>query len=107
MADAPRGRLTEVAALFLRLSVTAFGGPAAHLALMEREVVTRRAWLTQQQFLDYVAAANLIPGPNSTETAIHIGRHRAGLPGLLVAGACFIVPSTMITLAFAWAYVRF
>ena len=99
--------LGELAWLFLRLGATAFGGPAAHIALMEHEVVRRRGWLTQAQFLDLLGATNLIPGPNSTEMAIHVGWHRAGWAGLLVAGACFIAPAALIVLAFAWAYVRF
>src|SRR5919206_409521 len=81
--------------------------PAAHIAMMEDEVVRRRGWLTREAFLDLLGAANLIPGPNSTELAIHIGRSRAGRPGLLVAGICFILPATLIVGALAWAYVRF
>ncbi|WIG97923.1 chromate efflux transporter [Myxococcus sp. SDU36] len=99
--------LGEVALLFLRLGCTAFGGPAAHIAMMEDEVVRRRRWLTREEFLDLLGAANLIPGPNSTELAIHLGHRRGGWPGLLVAGACFILPAMLITLAAAWAYVRF
>jgi chromate transporter len=102
-----RTEVKELAALFLRLGVTSFGGPAAHIAMMEDEVVRRRAWMTREEFLDLYGATNLIPGPNSTEMAIHIGHRRAGWPGLLVAGICFIVPAAMITLGFAWAYVRF
>jgi chromate transporter len=102
-----RTRLYELARLFLRLGTTAFGGPAAHIALMEDEVVRRRSWLTREQFLDYVGAVNLIPGPNSTELAIHIGHARAGWPGLVVAGACFIVPATLLVGLAAWAYVAF
>lgn len=102
-----RGRLGELAVLFLRLGVTAFGGPAAHVAMMEDEVVRRRKWLTAEEFLDLVGATNLIPGPNSTELAIHIGHRRAGWAGLVVAGTCFIVPAAVITLALAWVYVRF
>ena len=98
-------RLWELARLFLRLGTTAFGGPAVHVALMEDEVVRRRGWLTREQFLDYVGATNLIPGPNSTELAIHIGHLRAGWPGLLVAGACFIAPATLIVTFLAWVYV--
>src|SRR5207245_8045518 len=89
------------------LGATSFGGPAAHIAMMEDEVVRRRGWLTRADFLDLLGATNLIPGPNSTELAIHIGHRRAGWPGLLVAGACFIVPAMLIVLALAWAYVRF
>lgn len=99
--------LGELARLFLKLGTIAFGGPAAHIAMMEDEVVRRRRWLTREQFLDYVGATNLIPGPNSTELAIHIGHARAGWAGLLVAGASFILPATCIVLAIAWAYVRF
>jgi chromate transporter len=99
--------LRELAALFLRLGFTAFGGPAAHVALMEDEVVRRRQWVSREEFLDLLGATNLIPGPNSTELAIHIGRIRAGMPGLIVAGTCFIVPAMSIVLACAWAYVNF
>jgi chromate transporter len=99
--------LRDLARLFLRLGTTAFGGPAAHIALMEHEVVRRRGWLTREQFLDYLGATTLIPGPNSTELAIHIGHARAGWPGLLVAGLSFIVPATVIVGAAAWAYVRY
>jgi chromate transporter len=99
--------LKELALLFLRLGTTAFGGPAAHIALMEEEVVRRRGWLTREQFLDLLGATNLIPGPNSTEMAIHVGHRQAGRLGLLVAGTCFILPAALITLAFAWIYVRF
>jgi len=99
--------LREIALLFLKLGTIAFGGPAAHIAMMEDEVVRRRGWLTHEEFLDYLGATNLIPGPNSTELAIHIGHDRAGWPGLLVAGACFILPAALIVSAIAWAYVRF
>jgi chromate transporter len=103
-----RGRaLGELARLFLRLGTTAFGGPAAHVAMMEDEVVRRRGWLTRQEFLDLLGAANLIPGPTSTELAIHIGLRRAGLPGLLVAGGCFILPAMGLVMAIGWLYVRF
>ena len=106
--DVPsRSRVTEVAALFLKLGLTAFGGPAAHLALMHDEVVKRRKWLTEQEFLDIVGATNLIPGPNSTEMAIHLGLRRAGWPGFLVGGLGFVTPAVLIVLALAWAYVRF
>ncbi|HEX2994352.1 MAG TPA: chromate efflux transporter, partial [Anaerolineales bacterium] len=100
-------RLAEVSALFLKLGFTAFGGPAAHVALMHDEVVARRKWLTDEQFLDLLGATNLIPGPNSTEMAIHIGYLRAGWAGLLLGGFCFIAPATLIVLALAWLYVRF
>src|SRR5919197_1602350 len=97
----------HLALLFLRLGTIAFGGPAAHIALMEDEVVRRRGWLGREEFLDLLGATNLIPGPNSTEMAIHVGRRRAGWAGLLVAGACFILPASLMTLAIAWAYVRY
>ena len=99
--------LSDVARVFFRLGVTAFGGPAVHLAMMEEEIVRRRGWITHEELLDLMGAANLIPGPNSTEVAIHIGRKVAGTRGLLVAGLCFIVPAALITFALAWAYVRF
>ncbi|HZY66176.1 MAG TPA: chromate efflux transporter [Rubrobacteraceae bacterium] len=97
----------ELARLFLKLGFVAFGGPAAHVAMMREEVVTRRRWMDDQEFLDLVGATNLIPGPNSTELAIHLGRVRAGWRGLLVAGACFIVPATLIVLFFAALYSRY
>jgi chromate transporter len=100
-------RLAEVIRLFLRLGMTAFGGPAVHLSLMEEEVVRRRGWLTHGELMDLVSATNLIPGPNSTELAIHIGYRRAGLAGLVAAGVCFIFPAAIITSVLAWAYVRF
>ncbi|MGH7843513.1 MAG: chromate efflux transporter [Candidatus Binataceae bacterium] len=107
-ARAQRGlELRELALLFMRLGTTAFGGPAAHIAMMEDEVVRRRGWLSHESFLDMISACNLIPGPNSTEMAIHIGHRRAGFAGLAVAGACFIVPAALITAALAWAYVEF
>jgi chromate transporter len=99
--------MRELAGLFLKLGVVSFGGPAAHIALMETEVVRDRRWLTQEQFLDLLGAANLIPGPTSTEMAINVGYVRAGWAGLCVAGASFILPAALITGAFAWAYVRF
>jgi chromate transporter len=100
------GSLRELAILFLRLGATAFGGPAAHIALMEDEVVRRRGWLTRDELLDLLGATNLIPGPNSTELALHIGHRRAGWAGLLVAGACFILPAAAIVVAIAVAYVH-
>lgn len=93
--------------LFLRLGLTAFGGPAAHIAMMQREVVDKRKWMDHTQFLDLIGATNLIPGPNSTEMAIHIGQERAGWKGLLVAGACFIGPAVVITGVIAWLYQRY
>lgn len=102
-----RTRVWELARLFLRLGATAFGGPAAHVAMMRDEVVVRRRWVTEQEFLDLLGATNLIPGPNSTEMAIHIGLIRARWRGLLVAGVSFILPAMLIVLALAWAYVRY
>lgn len=99
--------LRELAGLFLRLGATAFGGPAAHIAMMRAEVVERRKWLSDRAFLDLLAATSLIPGPNSTELAIHLGYLRAGLPGLLVAGACFILPAALIVGGIAWGYARY
>jgi chromate transporter len=96
----------EVAGLFLKLGATAFGGPAAHIAMMRREVVERRGWMTDGDFLDLLGATNLIPGPNSTEMAIHIGYLRAGWKGLIAAGFCFIVPAALIVTGLAWLYVR-
>lgn len=98
-------RLAEVAGLMLRLGATAFGGPAAHIALLHDETVRRRGWLTDAQFLDLLGATNLIPGPNSTEMAIHLGHQRAGVRGLIVAGVCFILPAALIVGLLAWAYV--
>jgi chromate transporter len=102
-----RASLSELALLFLKLGVTAFGGPAAHIAMMEDEVVRRRRWMTREEFLDLLGATNLIPGPNSTEMAIHVGHQQQGWPGLLIAGSCFILPAVFIVIGFAWAYVRF
>jgi chromate transporter len=106
-AAPPSTPLRDIAAVFLKLGATAFGGPAAHIAMMDEEVVTRRRWLAREQFLDYLGAVNLIPGPNSTELAIHIGHAKAGWSGLLVAGLAFIVPAFLIVYAIAWAYVRY
>ncbi len=100
-------RVGEVGRLFLKLGTIAFGGPAAHIAMMDDEVVRKRAWLTRERFLDLLGATNLIPGPNSTEMAIHLGLLRAGWRGLIVAGACFILPAMTITGIMAWAYVRY
>jgi chromate transporter len=102
-----RQELGEVTRLFLRLGFTAFGGPAVHIAMMHDEVVNRRQWMTDQHFLDLVGATNLVPGPNSTEMAIHIGYERAGWRGLLAAGLCFIMPAVLIVLALAWVYVEY
>ena len=97
----------EIWRLFLRLGLTAFGGPAAHIGLMEREAVERRGWMSRTQFLDLVGACNLLPGPSSTQVAMALGYSRAGWLGLLVAGVCFILPASLMTLALAWAYVRY
>jgi chromate transporter len=97
----------ELARLFLKLGSIGFGGPAAHIAMMEDEVVRKRGWLTREGFLDLVGATNLIPGPNSTEMTIHIGLTRAGWRGLIVAGSCFVLPAMVIVLGLAWVYVRF
>ncbi len=100
-------RLTEVAVLFLRLGFTAFGGPAAHIAMLRDEVVRRRQWISDERFIDLLGIANIIPGPTSTELAIYMGYLRAGLPGLVLAGVCFIVPAMVMVLALAWAYVAY
>jgi chromate transporter len=102
-----RGRVVELARLFLKLGTIAFGGPAVHIAMMHDEVVTRRRWMTNQQFLDLIGATNLIPGPNSTEMAIHVGFARARWRGLVVAGVCFILPAAAIVLVLAMVYVRY
>lgn len=106
-AASNRNRLREVAILFLKLGLIAFGGPAAHIALMRQEVVERRRWLNEQQFLDLLGASNLIPGPTSTELAIYLGYTRAGAAGLLLAGVLFILPAMLLVLAFAWAYTEY
>jgi len=97
--------LRELAVLFLKLGTIGFGGPAAHIAMMEDEVVKRRQWLSRDEFLDLLGVTNLIPGPNSTEMAIHIGLRRAGWKGLVIAGVCFILPAVLVTLLFAHLYV--
>ncbi len=96
--------LKELAGLFTRLGLTAFGGPAAHIAMMQKEVVEKRNWMDHQHFMDLIGATNLIPGPNSTEMAIHIGHERAGWKGLLIAGCCFIMPAVLITGVIAALY---
>lgn len=101
------GRLAEVAREFLRLGFVAYGGPAAHIAMMEERFVRRRAWLARERFLDLVGAVSLLPGPSSTELAIYLGEIRAGLAGLVVAGACFILPAALFTGVLAWAYVKY
>ncbi len=102
-----RSRLIEVAALFLRLGFTAFGGPAAHIAIMRDEVVKKRKWITEQEFLDLFGAANMIPGPTSTEMAIYLGYRRVGWMGLVLAGVCFILPAMLIVMILSWAYIRY
>ncbi|HTA88458.1 MAG TPA: chromate efflux transporter [Polyangiaceae bacterium] len=105
--DLRRTSLRELALLFLRLGATAFGGPAVHIAMMQDEVVLRRGWLSEERFLDLLGATNLIPGPNSTEMAIHIGWERRRWAGLAVAGVAFILPALLMTSVLGWAYVRF
>lgn len=100
-------RLSDLAKLFFKLGAIGFGGPAAHIAMMEDEVVSQRQWLTRSHFLDLIGATNLIPGPNSTEMAIHVGYIYGGLPGLFIAGVCFILPAVLLTACFAWIYVEF
>src|ERR1700740_618106 len=97
-----RQALRALAGLYLKLGTIAFGGPAAHIAMMEDEVVRRRGWLTREQFLDLVGVANLLPGPSSTEVAIYVGYRRAGAPGLAVAGTCFILPAMLMAAGLAW-----
>jgi chromate transporter len=97
----------ELILLFLRLGFTAFGGPAAHIAMMREEVVRRRQWMSDERFVDLIGITNLIPGPSSTELAIYLGYLRAGWPGLLVAGICFIGPAMLIVLAISWVYVTY
>ncbi len=99
--------LKDIARLFLKLGVIGFGGPAAHIAMMQDEVVSKRKWLTEQHFLDLIGATNLIPGPNSTELAIHIGHEKGGWKGLIIAGLCFILPAVFITGIFAWLYKQY
>src|SRR6266571_4521120 len=99
--------LREVVVVFLRLGLVAFGGPAAHIAMMREELVRRRRWVSDERFLDLLGITNLIPGPNSTEMAIHLGYARAGGPGLVAGGVCFVVPAMVIVWALAWAYVRY
>ena len=102
-----RSRLIEVATVFLRLGLTSFGGPAAHMAVMHYEMVKRRKWVTEDEFLDLLGAANLIPGPTSTELAIYLGYRRVGWIGLILAGVCFILPSMLIVMGLAWGYLRY
>jgi chromate transporter len=101
------GMLRDLAVPFLRLGLTAFGGPAAHIAMMDEEFVRRRQWVKRDEFLDMLGASNLVPGPSSTEMAIHIGHQLAGWRGLVIAGVCFILPAMLIVMACAWAYAKF
>jgi len=107
MSETQSSSLVELARIFVRLGFTAFGGPAAHIAMFHDEFVTRRKWLTDQHFLDLLGATNLIPGPNSTEMAMHIGHLRAGLRGLVVAGLSFIIPAALVVLLLGWVYVSY
>jgi len=102
-----QGSLKEIGLLFFKLGCIAFGGPAAHISMMDDEVVTRRKWLSREHFLDLVGATNLIPGPNSTEMTMHIGFERGGWRGLFLAGSSFIIPAATITLILAWLYVNY
>ncbi len=102
-----QARLGEIFRVFLRLGVVAFGGPAAHIAMMEEEIVEKRRWISREGFLDLIGATNLIPGPNSTELAIHLGYSRGGVAGLFIAGSSFILPAMAIVLFFAWLYVSY
>ena len=102
-----RAELKSITLLALKLGFTAFGGPASHIAMLRQEAVERRHWIDDQDFLDLIGFTNVIPGPNSTEMVMHIGRQRAGRPGLIAAGLAFILPAASITLIFAWLYVEF
>lgn len=102
-----RKRLIEIAFMFLKLGITAFGGPAAHVAMMDEEIVKKRKWVSSESFLDFYGVTNLLPGPNSTELAIHLGYERGGWLGLIIAGVCFILPAMMIVTAFAAIYVSY
>jgi chromate transporter len=107
MEDIQKSKLKEVAQVFFRMGIYAFGGPAAHIAMMEEEIVKKRKWMNRQHFLDLVGATNLIPGPNSTEMTMHCGHERAGVAGLFVAGITFIFPAVLITAVMAWLYVTY
>ncbi|MDB5022913.1 MAG: srpC 2 [Mucilaginibacter sp.] len=102
-----KSKLAEVAKVFLKLGLIGFGGPAVHIAMMEEEIVRKRQWMSHEHFIDLIGATNLIPGPNSTEMALHCGHERAGWKGLIVAGACFILPAVIITAILAWAYQQY
>ncbi|HAE85053.1 MAG TPA: chromate transporter, partial [Anaerolineaceae bacterium] len=99
--------LKDLIAVFLRIGVTSFGSPTAHIAMMEHEAVRKRGWITEEHFLEMLAATNLVPGPNATEMAMHIGYVEAGYPGLIAAGTSFILPSFIATVAMAWLYIRY
>lgn len=103
-SESKKGKLLEIAGVFFKMGAIAFGGPAAHIAMMEDEIITRRKWMSRQHFLDLMGATNLIPGPNSTEMTMHCGHERAGTLGLLVAGICFVFPAVVITGFLAWLY---
>jgi chromate transporter len=107
MTTKKSGSLAEIAKEFLRLGFVAYGGPAAHIAMMEERFVRRLAWVSRERFLDLLGAVNLLPGPSSTELAIYLGEVRGGLAGLVIAGACFILPAAVLVVALAWAYGRF
>lgn len=107
LSEHRRVRLRDLSVLYLKLGLVAFGGPAAHIAMMEDEVVRRRRWISHEKFADMLGASNLIPGPSSTEVAIHIGYDQAGIPGLLLAGICFILPAAALVTLLAWAYLKF
>ncbi|HOE34961.1 MAG: chromate efflux transporter [Chloroflexi bacterium] len=102
-----KARLKDLIKVFLQIGATSFGSPTAHIAMMESEIVRKRKWLTGEHFLELLAATHLVPGPNATELALHIGYLEAGFPGLLAAGASFILPSFIATVSFAWAYTRY
>ncbi|HXB98186.1 MAG TPA: chromate transporter, partial [bacterium] len=102
-----RAPLRQLAALYLRLGFTAFGGPAAHVAMLEEAAVQRLGWLSRAEFLDLLGVCNLLPGPSSTQLAMAVALRRAGWRGLLLGGLCFILPAAALTLGLAWAYVRF
>lgn len=105
--SATKTTLAELARLGLKLGATAFGGPAAHISMLHREVVSGKGWFTEEEYLDMLSATHLIPGPNSTEMILHVGHQRAGWKGLLVAGGCFIAPAFAIVLILAWVYVEY
>lgn len=107
MSVSEKGNLKEIAKVFLKLGSTAFGGPAAHIAMMEEEIIQKRKWMTHQHFLDLMGITNLIPGPNSTEMTMHCGHERGGWKGLFIAGITFIFPAVLITMVFSWLYQQY